>query len=228
MDKPLQFPEDYLTHEIDIVVPVYNGLSYFDALFAGVEKTRMKYRLIIIDDCSPDEKVKEYLETYAKDRPEVILLRNEQNLGFLKTVNRGLKLIQNHAVLLNTDVEVPENWLERLMYPIICGTKVATTTPFTTCGTLCSFPEFCKDNAIFEGMKLWQIDDVFRNMKPQYPSMPTGIGFCMGLNREALSEVGYLDEENFGKGYGEENDWCQRALQAGYRNVHVDNLYVYH
>ena len=228
VDKPLQFPEDYLTHEIDIVVPVYNGLSYFDALFAGVEKTRMKYRLIIIDDCSPDEKVKEYLETYAKDRPEVILLRNEQNLGFLKTVNRGLKLIQNHAVLLNTDVEVPENWLERLMYPIICGTKVATTTPFTTCGTLCSFPEFCKDNAIFEGMKLWQIDDVFRSMKPQYPSMPTGIGFCMGLNREALSEVGYLDEENFGKGYGEENDWCQRALQAGYRNVHVDNLYVYH
>lgn len=188
----------------------------------------MRYRLILIDDCSPDNKVKEYLEAYAKDRPEVILLRNEQNLGFLKTVNRGLKLAQNHVVLLNTDVEVPEDWLERLMYPILCGTKVATTTPFTTCGTLCSFPDFCKDNAIFEGMKLWQIDDVFRSMKPQYPSMPTGIGFCMGLNRDALLEIGYLDEENFGKGYGEENDWCQRALRAGYRNVHVDNLYVYH
>lgn len=228
VDKPICFPEDYLTHEVDIIVPVYNGLQFFDALFSGVEKTRMRYRLILIDDCSPDNKVKEYLEAYAKDRPEVILLRNEQNLGFLKTVNRGLKLAQNHVVLLNTDVEVPEDWLERLMYPILCGTKVATTTPFTTCGTLCSFPDFCKDNAIFEGMKLWQIDDVFRSMKPQYPSMPTGIGFCMGLNRDALLEIGYLDEENFGKGYGEENDWCQRALRAGYRNVHVDNLYVYH
>ena len=50
----------------------------------------------------------------------------------------------------------------------------------------------------------------------------------MGMNIKAVREVGLLDEENFGKGYGEENDWCQRAIAAGYENVQVDNLFVYH
>lgn len=57
--------------------------------------------------------------------------------------------------------------------------------------------------------------------------MPTGIGFCMGMNLEAIREVGLLDE-NFDKGYGEENDWCQRAIQAGYAPMQVENLFVYH
>lgn len=77
-------------------------------------------------------------------------------------------------------------------------------------------------------MPLWEIDDEFRMIRPQYPAMPTGVGFCMGMNLKAIQEVGLLDEENFGKGYGEENDWCQRAIAAGYENVHVDNLFVYH
>ena len=75
---------------------------------------------------------------------------------------------------------------------------------------------------------MWEIDDEFRMIRPQYPVMPTGVGFCMGMNIKAVREVGLLDEENFGKGYGEENDWCQRAIAAGYENVQVDNLFVYH
>jgi glycosyltransferase involved in cell wall biosynthesis len=40
--------------------------------------------------------------------------------------------------------------------------------------------------------------------------------------------VGYFDEATFGKGYGEENDWCQRAERAGWRNLHLANCFVYH
>lgn len=148
-----------------------------------------------------------------------VLLRNEKNMGFLPSVNRALAIAEHHVALVNTDVEVPEGWLERLMWPIFTKEKVASSTPFTTCGTICSFPNFCEDNVIFEGMPLWQIDDAFRQIRPQYATMPTGIGFCMGMNLEAIREVGLLDEENFDKGYGEENDWCQRAIQAGYTNV---------
>lgn len=82
------------------------------------------------------------------------------------------------------------------MWPIFTKEKVASSTPFTTCGTICSFPNFCEDNVIFEGMPLWQIDDAFRQIRPQYATMPTGIGFCMGMNLEAIREVGLLVEEN--------------------------------
>jgi glycosyltransferase involved in cell wall biosynthesis/2-polyprenyl-3-methyl-5-hydroxy-6-metoxy-1,4-benzoquinol methylase len=222
------YPPAVLQETIDIIIPVYNGLEYFDALFSSIEKTRMSYRLIIVDDNSPDARVRAYLDSYAAGHKEVILLRNEENMGFLPSVNRAFSMAEHHVALVNTDVEVPEEWLERLMLPILTKEKVASSTPFTTCGTICSFPDFCEDNEIFEGMKLWQIDEVFAKIAPRYPVMPTGIGFCMGMNIHALREVGLLDAETFGKGYGEENDWCQRAIKAGYENVQVDNLFVYH
>lgn len=233
------FSDNYLTEkrsippeifgcEIDIIIPVYNGIEYFDALFEGIRLTHMPYRLFIVNDKSPDERVFPYLSAYAERYPNVVLINNEENLGFVGSVNKALKQTRNHVVLLNTDVVVSYQWLERLMIPIICMDKVASATPFTTSGTICSFPEFGEDNPIFEGMRLWQVDDVFSKIKPQYPSIPTGVGFCMGMNKEAIREVGFLDEESFGRGFGEENDWCQRAIGLGYKNVHVDNLFVYH
>ena len=74
------------------------------------------------------------------------------------------------------------------MLPIFAKEKIATTTPFTTCGTICSFPDFCRDNKLFEGMPLWEIDDEFRMIRPQYPAMPTGVGFCMGRTSEKATE----------------------------------------
>ena len=223
-----EYPQAIYQQMVDIIVPVYNGLEYFDALFSGIEKTKVPYRLIIVNDKSPDPAVGEYLENYASSRENVVLLNNEKNLGFLPSVNRALQMAEHHVALVNTDVEVPQDWLERLMMPIWAKEKIASSTPFTTCGTICSFPDFCRDNKLFEDMPLWEIDDAFRMIKPQYPSMPTGVGFCMGMNIHAIREIGVFDEESFGKGYGEENDWCQRAVEAGYENVHVDNLFVYH
>lgn len=214
--------------EIDIIIPVYNGYQFFDELFGTLELTNMRYRLLIVNDKSPDERVLPYLEKYASEHENVILMNNEENLGFVRSVNRALGEAKNHVVLLNTDVAVPYQWLERLMIPIICQEKVATTTPFTTCGTLCSFPQFGKDNKLVGDLSLWQMDEQFRYMKPKYQEIPTGVGFCMGMNIHAIREIGVLDAETFGKGYGEENDWCRRAKEAGYKNVHVDNLFVYH
>jgi GT2 family glycosyltransferase len=64
--------------------------------------------------------------------------------------------------------------------------------------------------------------------KPNYPEMPTAVGFCMAISFRAIQRVGLFDEETFGRGYGEENDFCQRAEQAGLRNVLCDNAYVIH
>jgi hypothetical protein len=58
--------------------------------------------------------------------------------------------------------------------------------------------------------------------------IPTSVGFCMYLRREALHEVGLFDEEAFGRGYGEENDWCLRATAKGWKHLLCADLFVSH
>jgi len=226
VESPTMLEKEY-QGTIDIVLPIYNGYQYFNVLFSSIQQTEMMYRLIIINDCSPDLRVKPYLEKLAASDNRIILLETEKNLGFIGTVNKGLSLAENHVAIVNSDVELPKNWLERLMNPILQNDKVASSTPFTNSGTLCSFPNFGSDNALFLGMTVNEIDSAFQKIKPTYTEMPTGVGFCMGMSIKAIKDIGILDSA-FGRGYGEENDWCQRAILSGYTNIMVENLFVFH
>lgn len=224
----MTFPAELYEETIDIIIPVYNGYRYLEKLLTSVRRTAMKYRLILIDDKSPDERVMPYLQEYAAGDDRVMLLQNEENLGFVQTVNRGFEAAKNHIALVNTDVELPQQWLERLMLPILLDAKVASATPYTNCGTICSFPKYGQDNKLFLDLSLAEIDDEFKKIEPHYEELPSGVGFCMGINRDVLREIGPFDAETFGKGYSEENDWCRRAVESGYYNVQVENLYVFH
>ena len=216
--------------EVDIIIPVYNGYDYLAPLFKSLGQTKLKYNLVVVEDCSTDDRIRPYLNRLKQlsDAINVTIIENEENLGFVKSVNKALDSAKNHVVLLNTDTELPNLWLERLMYPILFKENVASVTPFTNAGTICSFPEICDDNELFENLSLGQIDESFSRIKPQYTHMPTGVGFCMALNIDVIREIGTFDAESFQKGYGEENDWCQRAIKAGYVNVMAENLFVYH
>ena len=185
-----EFPKEYYAQSVDIIVPVYNGYQYLEKLLTSIKLTDMNYRLILINDKSPDTRVEDYLEAYAKENDNAILLNNEENLGFVQTVNRGFAISQNHVALVNTDVELPSQWLERLMLPIFENKEIASTTPFTTCGTICSFPKFGYDNKLFLDLTVEQIDSEFKKIQPRYEELPTGVGFCMGINREVLQEIG--------------------------------------
>ena len=231
-NKEIFIPNFKLEKPIDIIIPVYNGFQYLEPLIKSIIKnTFMDYRIIICDDKSSDEKVLPLLKQFKNENShiDITLLENEQNLGFIKTVNKLVKYTNNHFVLLNTDTEVPPFWIERLMYPIFEMKNIASTTPFTNAGTICSFPNYLEDNPIFENMNVEELDSYFQyvNFEKTYIEIPTGVGFCMGVNKTLVDKIDMFDEI-FGKGYGEENDWCQRAIQNGYKNIHVTNLFVYH
>lgn len=216
---------------IDIIIPVYNGYEFLEKLFDSLEQhTNPSHRLIVVNDCSPDSKVKPYLLKRLKKHENALFIDHEINQGFLKSVNEAYSHVLGNFVLLNTDTEVPNFWLERLMYPIVHMKNIASTTPFTNSGEIASFPHFVADNKIFDNMNVNQLDEIFRNISANnfYEEVPTGVGFCMGINYNLSKEIGMFAENTFGKGYGEENDWCQRAILKGYKNILVPNLFVYH
>ncbi len=164
---------------VDVLIPVYNGFEYLGALFDSLARANSTaFRLLICDDASPDSRVWHLLQRRAAAFPDALLLRNAQNLGFVQTVNRLYEQVEQDFVLLNTDVQIPPFWLERLMAPLAADPSVASVTPFTNAGAICSFPHFFRDCSIPEGMDLDVIDAVFarlRGLPP--PELSTAVGF---------------------------------------------------
>ena len=78
-------------------------------------------------------------------------------------------------------------------------------------------------------MDVREVDALFSEMNAgKVVEIPTGVGFCMYLRRAAIDEVGVFDEEAFGRGYGEENDWCLRATAKGWQHLLAADVFVYH
>ncbi|MCB1922034.1 MAG: glycosyltransferase family 2 protein, partial [Candidatus Competibacteraceae bacterium] len=191
---------------------------------------RTPWRLVVIDDASPEPEVSAWLQEVAATDSRIELLRNEQNLGFVGTVNRGMALAaERDVLLLNSDTEVANDWLDRIRAAAYGDQKVASVTPFSNNATICSYPRFCQDNDLPEGWPVAELDALFAKVNPgQVVDVPTGVGFCMYIRRAALNDVGLFDVEHFGKGYGEENDFCIRAHKAGWRNLHLLDTFVLH
>lgn len=220
-----------MSHPIDVIVPVYRGLQdvvdCLDSINASHNTT--PFELIVIDDCSPEPEVSQLLRERAATG-EFTLLVNEENLGFVATVNRGMQLhSERDVLLLNSDTIVVNDWLDRIVSCAHQDSNIATVTPFSNNATICSFPNFCQDNLLPAHTSLAHLDRLFAMTNAgQTIDIPTGVGFCMFIRRACLAQIGYFDVETFGKGYGEENDFCQRAAKAGWRNTLVLDTFVQH
>ncbi|TXY76818.1 glycosyltransferase [Vibrio cholerae] len=224
--------QEVFVRKLTVIIPVYRGLEETQECINSLLKQVPEWcELVVINDCSPEPELTEWLR-YDSTRRGYNLFENEQNLGFVETVNKGMQLeLDNDVLLLNSDVEVASSdWLTRMRNAAYSLEKVASITPFSNNATICSFPNFCEDNELFDALNVNQIDQVFANLvlENELVEVPTGVGFCMYIKRDCLNEIGFFDHETFGKGYGEENDWCQRAKKKGWRNYHQLNVFVYH
>ena len=216
--------------EISVIVPIYNAFEDLERCLASLEaNTTLACRLILIDDASPDPRIKELLYRHAElDRVEVVLC--EQNRGFTKTVNLGIEIAgTDDVVFLNSDTMVTPRWLENLVVAAYHRPRVGTVTPLSDNAGAFSVPEI--------GVKNWyppasHKDEIARLVTQvsaaDYPEVPTGNGFCLYVKRACIDAVGGLDEAAFPSGYGEENDFCQRAQRRGFSNIVDDRTLVYH
>lgn len=216
----------------DIIIPIYNAYEcVIECIDSILRNTNLKSnRLILINDKSSDERISKLLKRYKKEHNDFIVIENEVNKGFVGTVNVGMKLSKaNDVLLLNSDTIVTPHWLDNIKNCAYSGEDIATVTPLSNNATMASVPIPFVKNELVEG---YSVDDMARIVEEcsyrDYPDLPTGHGFCLYIKREVLNKIGFFDEETFGKGYGEENDFCFRCLDIGYRNVLCDDVYIYH
>ncbi len=217
---------------VDVIVPVYRGLDEtMRCLYSVISETQATpFRLLVINDCSPEAELTVALRKLSQ-RGWIELVENETNLGFVLSCNRAMRVhLDRNVLLLNSDTEVYSNWLDRMVSRADNNPTVGTLTPFSNNATLCSYPRFGEDNPNALELDGRALDALVAKTChfSELVELPTAVGFCMYIKRTCLDLVGLFDEDNFGKGYGEENDLSQRIMKAGWMNVLVPDVYVRH
>ncbi|MHB0989223.1 MAG: glycosyltransferase [Bellilinea sp.] len=224
------------TEMVDIIICIHNALNDVKACLQSVlVNTAPPYHIILVDDGS-NEETKNYLIDFQQGNPSLVsLIRSEQPTGYTFAANRGLKAsTAPFVILLNSDTIATPQWVVRLVACMKHQPRIGIVGPLSNTASWQSVP-LIEDNGDWANNllpfhvsvdKMGEI--IAENSARLYPFMPLLNGFCLLINRELINEIGYFDEENFGPGYGEEDDFVLRARKANWKTFLADDVYVYH
>lgn len=222
----------------DVIVCVHNAREMvarcLDSVRTGQNPDR--HRIIIIDDGSGRDTA-ELVSRFAADTPNTVLIRNAVAGGYTRAANQGLKAMDaDMAILLNSDTVVAPGWIEKLLDAAFSNPGVGIVGPMSSAASHQSIPEHQSRhdqtaiNDLPPGWSAADMDAWCERMAPAdfLPRVPLVHGFCFAVTREAVERIGYLDEDSFPDGYGEENDYCLRATDAGVGLAIATHTYVFH
>ena len=200
----------------DIIIPVWNQLEYTKKCVESIFKnTHYPYRLIIIDNAS-EQATRNYLQKLSEQN-KISLFRNEQNLGWIKAINQGIKVsTAPHLCLMNNDTLATDGWLTEMVFVAENNPQVGIISP--------------SSNIFGQKPKGSTIDDYALTLKKyhrKWQELHSAIGFCMLIKKEVIDKVGLFDEE-YNLGYFEDPDFCRQALQKGFLSARAKAAYIYH
>jgi GT2 family glycosyltransferase len=216
-----------------IVILNWNGINYLKKFLPSVIKysTNDNTIICIADNGSTDGSA----EWINENHKNIQLIRLDKNYGFAGGYNMALTLIDaEYYILLNSDIQVTENWLSPLIRIMdnnhdiaSCQPKIksfSNTESFEYAGAAGGFIDkfgypFCRG----------RIFDKLENDTAQYDSMSDifwSSGACMIVRSEAWKKVGGFDESFFA--HMEEIDLCWRFHRSGYRVFFTHESVVYH
>jgi len=215
---------------MSIVVPVYADGPAIRACLDSVLRYRSPATdaLVIVNDNPADPEVGAIVDRYAGE-PNVFVLRNTVNLGFVGAANRGMAFMQTGDVLLlNADTEVFQGGIDELHRVLHADERTGSVTALSNNATLFSYPHPAVIADALDDIDWPDLAAIaLRENAAQTVSIPTGHGFCMLIRRAVIEDIGLFDNA-FGRGYGEENDFSLRAAERGWIHVAAGGVFVRH
>lgn len=192
----------------DIVIPHFGMTDVLTELcLRCLETIRMlskDYRIIFVDNASPQF---DAVWPGLKQHPH-LLVRNTENVGFVRAVNAGIWLSKApYVVLMNNDTEAVPGWLPRLAEPLTGD--VGLSGPRTT------------------AKASWQGGAPAGSGVRILPKSAMLAFFCTMIRRDVFDKVGALDED-FGAGFGDDDHFCWKAQEAGFKLALVQDLVIPH
>jgi GT2 family glycosyltransferase len=220
---------------VDVIICIHNALNRVElCLKSVIAHTRHPYNLVLINDGS-DEQTSSFLTSFSIEHKSV-LVENREPLGYTKAANLGMSLSRNdYCLFLNSDTVVGSRWLEKLLECAESQENIGIVGPLSNAAAYQSVP-FTKNesgqwiqNTLPDGATPDQMDRIVDDLSERtFPRVPFLNGFCLLVKRDVISRVGPFDEKAFGRGYGEEIDYCLRARQVGIEAAVADHVYVFH
>ena len=127
-------------NKCDIIIPIYNAYDcVIECIDSVIKNTTFDGNILyLIDDKSPDDRILPLLKKYQKKYKFIKVIENEENLGFVGSVNKGMKVSKNDVILLNSDTEVTPHWLDKIIKCAYSEKMIATVTPLSNNATLAS------------------------------------------------------------------------------------------
>ncbi|MCB1333493.1 MAG: glycosyltransferase [Roseivivax sp.] len=226
---------------VDVVVPVFNALPDVQACLRSLAEARTgcTIRVLVVNDGSDAETgawLREAVRTLGTDTVRYELFEHDGNKGYTVAVNTGLKASKApYVVTLNSDTIVTPNWLDGLIRCMRSSPEIGITGPLSNAASWQNVPDLYGDDGAFainplpNGMSAADMARVvFGASARDYPRTTFVNGFCFMIRRAVIDAIGYMDEAAFPTGYGEENDFCIRAQDAGFALAYADDTYVFH
>lgn len=204
----------------DIVIPVWNQLELTKKCVDSIVKNTadIDYRIIIIDNASDSQTVSYLASLDSALGGNALVIRNNNNLGFVKAANQGIRLSEaEYVCVLNNDVITTDGWLSEMIAVAESSPGIGLVNPSSN--TMGQKPG--KDISL---------EDYALSLKktPQpWEEIGSAIGFCMLIKRSVIEKVGVFDEI-YGIGNFEDTDYSRRAVKSGFLCVRACRSYVYH